>query len=194
MIKLDNLFWDSCVFIRYLTGNPDHRLTDIGEFIRDAQKGQRRIWFSTIAFTEIRPSHLKLKGYGSVADFMEDMAGAFTPIDPNPNILMMAGEMRDVRPLHPQADPKAQQRTLGTPDAIHLASCLHVRDVLGVQDIVFHTFDNGKGSVWEGKCVPLLSFQDWYKNGKSHQHIAAVCALPRKEPIYPQLGLFAGTT
>jgi hypothetical protein len=39
MINSDHLFWDSCVFIRYLTGIPPEHNGDIDDYIEDAKKG-----------------------------------------------------------------------------------------------------------------------------------------------------------
>jgi hypothetical protein len=99
--------------------------------------------------------------------------------------------MRDVDPTNP-SDPSAPLRTLGTPDSIHLATCLHVRDTLGLTYVVFHTFDDGRGKNWEGKCVPLLSFERWYPPATRTPLITDVCNLPRLKPVYPQLRLFSG--
>jgi predicted nucleic acid-binding protein len=182
----ENMFWDSCVFIRYLTESPPDHVGDIQEFIKDARAKKRTIYFSTLVYTEIRPRFLKA---GTIHDFFEDLSGTFVPVDPTPNVFVAAGAMRDLDPINP-SDPKAPRRSLGTPDSIHLATCLHVRDTLGVPDIVFHTFDDGKGKNWEGRCVPLLSFERWYPAATRSQLIGDVCNLPRLRPAYPQMRLF----
>ena len=64
MIDPANLYWDSCVFIRYLTRTPTAHLTDIDSFIKDAKNGKRKIFFSTIALTEIRPRFFKGSEFG----------------------------------------------------------------------------------------------------------------------------------
>jgi predicted nucleic acid-binding protein len=183
-----NMFWDSCVFIRYLTQTPNQYVDDIGNFIGDAQAGKRKIYFSTLALSEIRPRFFRGSQHGSIQDFFDNFRSAFVPIDPTPNVYIRAGELRDVDSINP-AGANAPPRTLGTPDSIHLATCLHVRDTLGVADIVFHTFDDGKGKTWEGKCIPLLSFDRWYPGGSRTKLIEDVCNLPRRRPEYPQMGL-----
>lgn len=185
-----NMFWDSCVFIRYLIQTPTEFLYDIGEFIRDAVKGDRKIYYSTIIYAEIKPSHLKKRGYESIEDFIKDFEGAFEPIDPNPNILADVGIMRDLLPEHPVKTAKLK---LGTPDAIHLASCVYVRDTLGASDIVFHTFDATPGNGWEGKTVPIIGIEQWYTKHMSIRQISDACKLLRTQPQYPQTGLFAPT-
>jgi hypothetical protein len=113
----------------------------------------------------------------------------FEPIDPNPNILIGAGELRDATPTNP--DPKQPTgRVIGTADAIHLMTCAYVADVLNVPDLVFHTYDAGKGTSWEGKCVPLLGFERWFPEGSRTPRVERVCSLPRKLPLHPEPDMF----
>ena len=188
----ENIFWDSCVFIRYLTEEPSDYIDDIARYITDARNGNRKIYFSTIAYVEIRQRFLKRSGYDSIRKFFFDFGRAFLPIEPSPNILISAGEIRDITPINPSNATTDHPRVIGTPDAIHLMTCLHVRDVLGVSDVVFHTFDKGKGRNWEGKCVPLLEFERWYPTEMRSGHIDKVCNLTRTQPDYPEEDLLSG--
>jgi predicted nucleic acid-binding protein len=186
-----NLFWDSCVFIRYLTGGV--LADEIGSLIADARKKSRTIYFSTIAFAEIRQRHFKGTTFGDIQDFFHDLGAAFEPIDPNPNILIAAGELRDAAPTSPSGDTRAQaERVIGTADAIHLATCIYARDVMGISDIIFHTLDEGKGKTWEGRCVPLLGFERWFPEATRAPRVAEVCGLERRKPLHPQMGLGLG--
>jgi hypothetical protein len=192
-----NLYWDSCVFIRYLTRKPaDHMLSHIDQYVADARDGKFAIHCSTIVFSEIRPSFLKQRGYGKIQDFFSDLGAAIVPCDPNPNIMIWAGALRDHTPVNP-GNPKIDeehQRSIGTPDAIHLSTCLFLRDVSQLHDIVFHTFDKGKGKNWEGRCVPLLGFERWYPPDRRIKEIAEVCGLTRTEPHHPTPDLVTGAS
>jgi predicted nucleic acid-binding protein len=188
----EHIYWDSCVFIRYLTENPNDYLDDIARYITDARKGIRKIYFSTICYAEIRQRFLRKTKFPSIQQFFADFSGAFIPIDPNPNILIAAGEIRDVEPVNPSDPSTDRHRVIGTADAVHLMTCLHLRDVLGVSEVVFHSFDAGRGSTWEGKCVPIIGFERWYPPELRAGHIARVCSLPRSEPIYPEEDLLSG--
>ena len=186
------MYWDSCIFIRYLTNSPNDRVDDIARYISDAKKGDRKIYFSTISYAEIRQEHLRKRGFGTIQEFFSDFDRAFSPIEPSPNILIAAGQIRGIAPVNP-SDPKTDRhRVIGTPDAIHLMTCLHARDVLKIDGIVFHTFDAGRGKNWEGKCVPLINFERWYPSSMRVGHIAKVCELERTEPIYPEGDLLSG--
>lgn len=193
MTNSDHLFWDSCCFIRYLSGVPsahvgESYVGDLDDYIQDAKKRDRAIYYSTMIFAEIRPRYL-IKKFGNIRQFMNDLKGAFYPVEPNPNILIAAGELKDARTTNP-GDPKAKlSREIGTPDAIHLMSCVYARDVLKIPNLVFHTLDQGKGPSWEGRCVPLLGFEKWFPPGKRTARVQEVCDLPRELPIYPQSNL-----
>lgn len=179
------------MFIRYLTQNPPEHISDIEDFIIDAQKKQRTIFYSTMAIAEIKPSHFKTRGYGVIQDFFDDFEGAFEPIGPDPNIFANAARLRDAESVNP-GGPREPKRVIGMADAIHLMTCLYVRDVLDVPDVVFHTFDKGKGATWEGKCIPLLGFEQWFPNPEPQSLVASICGLTRLKPVHPQPRL-AGT-
>lgn len=89
------LFWDSCILCRYLTEQPAEHLNDIAQFLEEAKAGDTEIYFSTILLAEVRPSHLKQKGYASFNQLQADFQNALRPIAPNANIMMMASSLRD---------------------------------------------------------------------------------------------------
>lgn len=45
-----NLFWDSCVFIRWLTETPNEYVDDIHQFLKEATRGELKIYISTMSF------------------------------------------------------------------------------------------------------------------------------------------------
>jgi hypothetical protein len=142
------------------------------------------LYFSTFTFVEIRQNSLKKKGVLSVRDFFKDMASAFIPIEPNPNILIAAGELRDAEPTNPSDAKTQNKRVIGSVDAIHLMTCCYARDVLGIDGIIFHTFDEGRGKSWEGKCVPIIGFEKWFPPATRTPRVTEVCNLPRSKPIH----------
>lgn len=184
---MKNLFWDSCILIRYFL-NDDRALyfQDIGRFIDEAKdKAPKwRIHFSTISFAEIRPSHFR-GDHRNLQEFFEDVGAAFSPIDPNPNVLIQTGALRDA----PVTCPNPQQtniRALATPDAILLMTCVYAKKFMEMKDIVFHSTDEGKGKSWAGKSVPIIGFERWYPEGTRTETVKDVCDLSRELPIHPQ--------
>lgn len=83
-----------------------------------------------------------------------------------------------------QRDEKS--RVLTVPDSIQLATCLHVKEAFGIDDVEFHTFDDGKGSNYEEKAVSLLRFEEYSQHVISDENIAAVCNLVRIKPAMSQ--------
>lgn len=159
--------------------------------MRNARDGKIKIHFSTIAYAEIRPRFFKGSRWGTIEDFFEGWGNAFYPFDPNPNIFIRAGQMRDIDPVNP-SDPKIgeeRKRRLGAADAVHLSTCLYLKEI-GEADIVFHTFDEGKSkSTHEGNCVPLIGFERWYPQEGRHALIQNVCDLIRCKPTHPDADL-----
>ena len=70
---------------------------------------------------------------------MADYEGAVVPQDADPNIMTLSGRLRDL----PYKKGDSNNRRLSTPDAIILATAIHLRDVYGVAFTAFHTFDGG---------------------------------------------------
>ncbi|WKA27823.1 type II toxin-antitoxin system VapC family toxin [Bradyrhizobium roseum] len=185
---IEHFYWDSCIFYCLLTGQPPHHQADVLELLNDARNGKAKIYTSTIALAEIKPRFLKQKGHRSINAFFDTMQGAVSLIDANPNIMTAAGILRDCIPTNPSDATTQNLRSIGLGDAIHLQTCLHLRDVLGVKGIVFQTFDNGKGKTWEGRCVPLLTFEKWFP--QPPKSVADVCSLTRILPRSTQSNLF----
>lgn len=184
--NLQPLFWDSCVFIRYLIGDESLPcFNDVCRFVDEARSGKRQIFYSTLIYAEIREDFIIQSGdYRSIREFFADLGGSFEPIDPNPNILMAVGELRSARSVNP--DPRGNTRAIGTADAVMLMSALFTRDVLGVENLEFHSFDEGSGKSWEGKCVPLVGFDKWFPVPNRTPRVVEVCGLAKRLPVHPE--------
>ena len=63
-------------------------------------------------------------------------------------------------------------------------------EVAEVKALEFHTFDDGKSrhSI-DGKCVPLLNFQNWCKGLDAAELVKSVKAIIRKIPEHDQCPL-----
>lgn len=182
-----NIYWDSCNFIRLITRKPDELLLDMEQYVNDARNDDVKIHFSTISFVEMRPRYFQGSKYGSIEEFFDHWGSAFNPFDPNPNILIEAGRLRDADPVNPfPKETSGGKRSIGAADAIHLATCLFLRDSAGNKNIVFHTFDEGKGSTThEGKCVPIIGFEKWFPEAARNRSVSDVCSLTRCKPKHP---------
>jgi predicted nucleic acid-binding protein len=179
-----NLFWDSCCFIAFLNDATEtYDIASLEQYLEEARNGKVVIYSSTIALAEVRASLIKKKSLGTFAAFIEDFNGGVTLIDPSPNIMIMAGQLKDLK----YTRNNATGRQLGTPDAIMLASCIYLRDVLGVDVHRFHTYDNGKSRGLDGgKGIPLLDYHMWCEGFAESSPAAQVISLSRTRPTHPE--------
>jgi predicted nucleic acid-binding protein len=182
-----NHYWDSCVLIRYLFENPPELVPDIAKFLDEAKSGLRRIYMSTMVIAEIKPYQLQQKGFQDFQELYDDMQAALHLIGPTPPILMQAARLQNYVYHRTPKQHDEKNRVLGGMDAIHLATCLHLRDVRGVTDIDFHTFDDGGGNT-KPKNVSLLGFE-LYAQHINDPDVKAVCNLARMLPQHPTPGL-----
>jgi hypothetical protein len=184
---MNHLFWDSCVFIRFLIGDEsaDH-FSDIARFIGDAKAKRRTIYFSTLTLAEMRQEFFQGTGYGGVQEFFEDLGASFVPIEPNPNVMIASGVLRSAKSTNPGDPNPPAQRTIATPDAIILTTCLFAKDQLGIEDVVFQTTDEGKGKNWYGRSVPIIGLERWYPETTRTEMVQRVCSLTRERPIHPE--------
>jgi hypothetical protein len=65
-------------------------------------------------------------------------------------------------------------------------TCLFARDVLGIDDIIFHTTDEGKGKNWYGRSIPIIGFERWYPEVTRTARVKEICSLKREKPLHPQ--------
>lgn len=158
---------------------------DIARFLNEARSGKWQIFYSTISLAEFRSDHFAGSPYGGIREFFEDMGSACIPIDPTPNIMIGVSELRSAQSVNP-GRPGKESRVISTPDAIVMMSAIFARDAMGVEDIILHTTDEGKGVNWAGRCIPILGFEDWYPEAIRTDRVKQVCSLAREKPIHPE--------
>ncbi len=181
-----HVFWDSCVFTAFLCDEKDkYDVSSIGKYLEEAKAGDLKIYTSTIASAEVLPG--QLVKVGTFEDFLQDFQGAVIPVDPAPNVMRMSGRLRDL----PYKKGSSTGRRLGTPDAIILATAIHIRDAYGVALDAFHTFDGGGAKDRDGnRSIPLLGYEAWCEGFNAEQQTFAqlVIDLPRSKPLHPNPG------
>lgn len=185
-VEKSHFFWDACVFCRYLAGDKSAECYhDIAQHLADVKAGKTIVYYSTISIVEVRPRFLGNAGYGSFGDFLKDFEGQFLPVDPTPDILQWCAVVHDIGYPNPNG---GKDRVLTTPDAIQLLSAVWAREVANIPDLVFHTFDDGKGRTAESNKEPtvsLLEFEKFVDGIPSNPYTPKICALPRKKPLHP---------
>lgn len=180
---VSHLFWDSCVFIAFLRDQSAiYDVNSIAQYLSECRDGKHRIYTSSLVFVELLPSYITKPEIGSFLDFVNDFSGAIVVIDATPEIMHVAGSLRDL----PYRKATARRR-LATPDAIMLASAVNLVQAFGVKLDHFHTYDDGKKRGVDGRSVPILSYQDWCDGFTSDQmrYAKNVIDIDRCRPIHP---------
>lgn len=178
-------FWDTCVFYAFL-GNLEemYDIQSIQQYIDECRRGEVKIISSTIVLAELRPSIALKSRSMSVDSFFSMMSASVVLMSPDPNIMRLAAQLRDL----PYKRDKSTKRQLSTPDAIHLATCVHATEYHNVSIAAFHTFDNGgKRDEEGGKTVPLIDFHKWCDGFEQKHWVYAskVVNLKRCRPTHP---------
>ncbi len=176
------LFWDTCVFCAHLYDEVDQYgevIDHIRQYIREARAGKWRIITSSIVFAELAFSKVKRDAPGTMEDLRRDIEAACLLIDPNPNIMMLAGKLRDI----PYRKHQSRVRRLTVPDAVMLATALFVQEHYLQNLRAFHTFDAGG----KKREVPLIGYEEWLDGLSDEQLTVARRAanLRRERPFHP---------
>jgi predicted nucleic acid-binding protein len=155
MNQAPEVFWDTCVFGAHLYDDSTQYgvvVDHIRQYLREAQDGKWRILTSSLVFAELAFSKVRNGAPGTIEDFVSDLSAFCLVIEPNPNIMILAGKLRDI----PYKKDKSDKRRLTVPDAVILATAIYAQqycaDFRG-----FHTFDKGgrKGE------VPIIGYEEW---------------------------------
>jgi hypothetical protein len=179
-------YWDTCIFVAYLNDNKNaygHYIDHIAQFLDDCRRGECRIYTSSITIVEIPAKRMANSTYGTFNEFLADYTGAIVQIGADPNVMMLAAELKN--PIYKKDVNAAKGREVGTADAIHLATALALTADYGVPLTAFHTFDDGKSKGLCGKAVSLLSYQDWCQGILDEPTVSRVIAMTRARPEHP---------
>lgn len=184
-----NHFIDTNVILRHANGVSQEFASDINTIFEEATglAPARRLWVSSVIFSELRPSHFHAGVFKSVNELAEYIQAIATIVSPTPDEMLRAARLRDKRwmRINHLANERPRSMTLG--DAIHLVSALWVKEVDKVQDLEFLTFDDSSGASIEAdqgtKALPILSLEDYTYNMSGDPDVRAVVDLPRIWPV-----------
>jgi predicted nucleic acid-binding protein len=185
-----NHFLDTNVVLRHANSDDGAHSGDIARILEDAENNKRRLWISSVLFGELRPSSFAPGKFASVNDLAKYIRSIATVIAPDPNIMMAAARLRDIRWNRVGRQRNEKPRTISLGDAIHLSSAIFVRDVVGIEDIEFLTFDDGRSETDElddgTSSLSILRLEDYTDGIGSNQDVAGLVRLPRMRPILSQ--------
>lgn len=125
-------YWDACIFLAWLRDEerPTGEMEGVKHFVRRVEKKEIHILTSTITYTEVVNAKLPIGVDGQFFDFMHK--SNISVVAANIRITKLA---RDLRDYYLSKKDQYDGKTLGTPDAIHLATAILYKAK------EFHTFD-----------------------------------------------------
>jgi hypothetical protein len=163
----DKHFLHVNVLLRHARAESGDSERDLETILTEAATGRRRLWVSSILFVR----YLR-----SIATF----------VTPDPNTMLRAGRLRDVKWQRPAAlrRPNEKPRFLSMIDAIQLASALWVKETAAVADLEFLAFDDrGPDDAEDGARLSLLRLQDYTNDMAIDSDVMAAVRLARAEPL-----------
>ena len=126
-------YWDSCIFLAWLrdeTQRPDVELSAIKAIVRKIQNREVQIMTSAIMYAEVTGHKLPV---GVDEQFFELMRRSnMQVVSADIRVAKMARDLRDYYSMKPD---DFNNKTLSTPDAIHLATAILYKAT------EFHTLD-----------------------------------------------------
>jgi hypothetical protein len=174
------------VLLRHARGQSGESERDIETILTEAAIGKRRLWANSILFAELRPSSFVVGRFPALAELARYLRSIVTFVTPDPNTMLLAARLRDVKWQRPAAirNPNENPRFLSLVDAIQLASALCVKETVRVADLEFLTFDDpGAENPDVSRRLSLLRLQDYTDDLPIDSEALAAVRLLRAEPI-----------
>lgn len=174
------------MLLRHARGHSGDSERDIETILTEAAIGRRRVWVSSVLFAELRPSLFVPGRFPDIADFACYLRSIATLVTPDPNTMLRAARLRDVKWQRPAAlrGPGETPRFMSLIDAVQLASALWVKEAVGVDDLEFLTFDDlDPDGADVGPHLSLLRLQDYADDLPADSDVMAAVGLARVEPV-----------
>ncbi len=182
----DKHYLHTNVLLRHASGRSGEAERDIETILTEAATGKRRIWSNAVLFAELRPSLFTGGRFHALADLTRYLRSIATFVAPDPNTMLRAARLRDVKWQRPASErlPGERPRFLSRSDAIELASALWVKEAAGVADLEFLAFEDPEPEVTDLRgWLSVLRLQDYADDSPIDSDALAALELPRAEPV-----------
>jgi hypothetical protein len=168
--NIEKYFLHTSVFLRHASGDSGEAEEQIEMILTKAVVAKHRVWMSSILFAELRPSLFIPGRFATLFELTRYFRSLATFVTPDPNIMLRAARLRDVKWQRPQ-------KPLSLGDAIQIASALWVKEALGVRDLEFLLIDEQRtDEARGGLCHSTVRLQDYADN--AHTDSDAKAARP----------------
>jgi hypothetical protein len=172
----DKYFFHTSVFLRHASGESGEAEQQIETILAKAVVAKHRVWMSSILFAELKPSMFIPGRFATLFELTRYFRSLATLVTPDPNIMLHAARLRDVKWQRPQ-----EPMSLG--DAIQIASALWVKEALGVPDLEFLMIDERRtDEARGGLCHSTVRLQDYADNAHANSDAKAAARLKRVQP------------
>jgi hypothetical protein len=165
-------FLHTSVFLRHASGESGEAEEQIETILTKAVVAKHRVWISSILFAELRPSVFIPGRFATLFELTGYLRSLATFVTPDPNIMLRAARLRDVKWQRPQ-----KPMSLG--DAIQIASALWVKEALGVPDLEFLLIDERRADEARGGLCHSTRLQDYADNAHANSDAKAAARLKR---------------
>jgi predicted nucleic acid-binding protein len=163
----EKYFLHTSVFLRHASGESGEAEEQIETILTKAVVAKHRVWISSILFAELRPSMFIPGRFATLFELTRYFRSLATFVTPDPNIMLRAARLRDVKWQRPQ-----EPMSLG--DAIQIASALWVKEALGVRDLEFLLIDERRtDEARGGLCHSTVCLQDYADNAHTDSDVKA---------------------
>lgn len=190
-------FLDTNVLLKHANADSGDCAGDLQKILDEAASTSptRKLWISGALLGELRPSIFKpssnFQDVDALAKYVRSIADIITP---NPNVWARIARLRDIKWERPPNTRQAGEkyRRMSFADAMHIASALFVKEALGISDLEFLTFDEGKGDNAEdmaSKPLSLLSLEEFTHGISGSGDVVAAVGLHRCRPQLQQRNL-----
>ncbi len=155
-------YWDTSIFLAYLNNETSHRpgeMAWIREKVQEFEIGKLNILTSVIAITEVMEiSRLNQEQRNTLTNWFN--RSNFRFIDANRTICNMASNIRSAFKTNPiQKSGKSYHSFV--PDAIHVASAIHVKQLTRNHDLALITLDSkNKSATGELAMTEMSSYTE----------------------------------
>ena len=175
----EKYFLHTSVFLRHASGDSGEAEEQIEILLTEAVVAKRRVWISSILFAELRPSMFIPGRFATLFDLARYFRSLATFVTPDPNIMLRAARLRDVKWQNPQ-------KPISLGDAVQIASALWVKETLGVPDLKFLLIDERRtDEARGGLCHSTVRLQDYADNAHANSDAKAAARLKRVQPGVP---------
>jgi len=185
-INTDKYFLHTSVFLRHASGDSGEGEQQIETILTKAVVAKSRVWISSILFAELRPSVFIPGRFATLFELTRYFRSLATFVTPDPNIMLRAARLRDVKWQRSYAVGLADEKPMSLGDSIQIASALWVKEAIGVPDLEFLMLDEWRTEeATGGRGLSMVRLQDFADKAQANSDAKSASQFKRVQPGPP---------